>query len=173
MLGRVLATVVVLSLVLIIFGCSPGIQWNTRSSGEYNKIVRMFGKASSVNTGPSGMAIWDSFDKQYPFTRIVIEDVMGDNVYITVKYIMDAKKTSEVLSVSSNLLYDEFKNELTAKTSSLGESMNLLVVSDKVHNDLINTVEAEKMIGINYTESDKNNYRSLQSLKDMYEYTGN
>ena len=173
MLKKALGTVVVLLLILVICGCSPGLQWNTGSSKEYNKAYRMFGKPSSVNYSPGGIAVWKDFAKKYPFTRLVIEDTSTDIIYVTVKYIMDSKKISEVLSISNSLMYDDFKNELTAKSTSLGESMNLLVVSNKVHNDSITTAEAEKMIGVNYAESEKNNYRALQALKDMYEYTGN
>lgn len=182
MTGQVIAIVVVLCLVLIACGCLIRPHWRIGPKKEYHRIVTRFGNPSFVNPRPNGVAIWEKFKKDCPFTRLMIVDESVphnipcshcDYMYTTIKYHIDPKKLMDVLTISDSIMYDKLKEELTVRCATLEATMATLVLADKVHKDIITNSQVED--GIIYkryiTESQKfavENYRLLQGISTDY-----
>ena len=171
----ILAFIIVLIILLILCGIAARPFWKSGARQAYTVLVKHFGRPTYIQSAPGGYAVWKRFKKESPFVRLMIvdEDIKhkshNDYVYGTIKYSVDNRRLPDVLNISDAIMYDRLKEELTVRCSTLESVVALLVLADKVHNniDIANEMTYEKSLSLSKSSS-ADNYRILQSIKENY-----
>jgi hypothetical protein len=143
----------------------------------------MLGPACYVNTRPGGTAIWKKFKPCIPFVRVMIIDENlphhlptphCDYIYVTIKYMIDSKKITQVLAISDSIMYDQLKRELTVRCGTLEDAVATAILVNDANKGLIDEsvlsdgTEYKRVIS-NARKNMNKNIITLQCIKDSHD----
>ena len=189
---EIVGTVIVLCILVIALSCGVNPKWQYTTYKAFHEMKKLFGSPSYLDSRPGGFALW-SFRAEddavtgtaastVPFARVVVQDRLVphddpvphyDYIYTTILYSLDSGDRERVMKSSDALEYDGSRNELTARCSSLENTIALLVYADKVarnvisYSDVLEGKKFENCLAVagNRIES---NYNQLQHMRDTY-----
>lgn len=171
---------IVVCVFMMLYYSSCGPRWKKGPKNEYKKLIKKLGKPYYVNNNPKGVAIWKKFASDSPFVRVMLIDETVIHyvpykhygfLYLTIKYEIDPRDLTILLSCSESFMYDKLKRELTVRSGSFEQGMTWLVLANDINTNKIAVEQIQDQIEIRmkrlYCDAEKN-YNILQTIGDKY-----